>query len=301
MRLRTVIASAVLATIAITAIILVAENGTRIPLQQRHKPDAALAVRMANLTTSRYVDVSVPASDGVTLRGWYFEPASWNRGAVILLHGVADNRQGVMAHASFLLKHGYAVLLPDARGHGESGGDSITYGWKERHDIKLWASWLIDEKRSERLYGLGESMGAAILIQASSIDPRIRALVAECAFSTFRDIAYYRVAQLVGLQQRAEWVFAPLIEPAFLYTRARYGVDLYQSSPTAALRLSNTPVLLIHGTADTNIPSAHSERLGKVRPANTELWLVPSAVHTQAYGSGPQEYERRVLAWFQRF
>jgi len=301
MRSKTLIAGAAFCVLAVAAIVILAENGTRIPPQLRHQPDAALALKMARMTSSRHADVTVQAPDRSTLRAWYFEPASWNRRAVILLHGVADNREGVTAHGTFLLKNGYAVLLPDARGHGESDGDSISYGWRERHDVKLWTNWLAAEKHSESIYGLGESMGAAILIQASTVDPRIKAIVAECPFSTFRDIAYYRVAQLVGLHQRAEWVFAPLIEPAFLYTRARYSVDLYQSSPTDALRASTTPVLLIHGTADTNIPSTHSQLIGKARPANTELWLVPGAAHTQAYGRNPQEYESRVLQWFGRF
>lgn len=295
------IASAVLLVLGTAAAVILGEGGTRIPPQQRHKPDAALAARVARATTSQFEDATIQTPDHITLRAWYFQPAKWNGGAVILLHGVADTRAGVAGHAMFLLQNGYATLLPDARGHGESGGDSITYGWKERHDVKQWSEWLHSTKHTERLYGLGESMGAAILIQASVVEPRFHAIVAECSFSSFRDVAYYRVAQLAGFEQRAEWMFAPLIEPAFLYTRTRYHVDLDQSSPVGALRFSHTPVLLIHGTADSNIPFSHSQVLGRTRPANTELWLVSGAVHTQAHHREPEEYERRVLEWFHRF
>jgi fermentation-respiration switch protein FrsA (DUF1100 family) len=77
-------------------------------------------------------------------------------------------------------------------------------------------------------------------------------------------------------------------------------VNLGQASPVDALRQSTTPVLLIHGTADTNIPPAHSELLARARPANTDLWLVPGAIHTQAHAAQPEEYERRVLEWFEQ-
>src|SRR5271157_463508 len=66
--------------------------------------------------------VAVTAGDGVTLRAWSIRPRAGNGDAVILLHGVADNRAGMLGNADMLLGHGYAVLLPDARAHGDSGG-----------------------------------------------------------------------------------------------------------------------------------------------------------------------------------
>jgi fermentation-respiration switch protein FrsA (DUF1100 family) len=294
-RLLLICTAGVLSVLLIASMVL-AENGTRIPPQQRMEPDAALAAQVPH----HHESVHVQTPDGLILKAWYFRPASWNRSSVILLHGVADTRSGVLGHAAFLLRNGYSTLLPDARGHGTSGGDSITYGLKERHNVKLWTDWLVQQAHSERIYGLGESMGAAILIQSTLVEPRIRAVVAECSFATFRGVAYYRVAQLMGLHRRAQWMFAPLIEPAFLYSRAKYDVNLGDASPVDALRQSTTPVLLIHGTADTNIPAAHSDMLARARPANTDLWLVPTAIHTQAHAAQPAEYERRVVEWFRR-
>jgi alpha-beta hydrolase superfamily lysophospholipase len=47
------------------------------------------------------------------------------RNAVILSRGLSDNRAGMMAYGQFFLRHGYDVLMPDARAHGVSG-DEIT-------------------------------------------------------------------------------------------------------------------------------------------------------------------------------
>src|SRR5262249_29960836 len=114
-------------------------------------------------------------------------------------------------------------------------------------------------------------------------------------------IAYYRVAQLFGLHSHAEWLFAPLIEPAFLYVHARYGFNLTDASPEAALRATKTPVLLIHGYADQNIPPSHTQALSRARQENIQYWMVVGALHTQAYSANPLEFERRVTQWFAKY
>jgi len=68
-------------------------------------------------------DVSLTARDGSMLRAWLIRPRSGNGNAVILLHGLADNRVGMTGYARLMLAHGFNVLLPDARAHGASGGD----------------------------------------------------------------------------------------------------------------------------------------------------------------------------------
>jgi alpha-beta hydrolase superfamily lysophospholipase len=68
-------------------------------------------------------DAEIPAADGAVLRGWLFRAAGENRKAVILLHGQADNRIGAIGYVPLFLKHGYDVLTPDLRAHGDSGGD----------------------------------------------------------------------------------------------------------------------------------------------------------------------------------
>ena len=86
-------------------------------------------------------DVSLTARDGSMLRAWLIRPRSGNGNAVILLHGLADNRVGMTGYARLMLAHGFNVLLPDARAHGASG-DLATYGLLERYDILDWFNWL---------------------------------------------------------------------------------------------------------------------------------------------------------------
>src|SRR5580693_7892727 len=86
--------------------------------------------------------VSIKANDGIQLRAWSLHQQNRAADAVILLHGMGDNRSGMAGYAELLLKHGYSVLLPDARAHGASGGELATYGLLERDDIRRWFEWL---------------------------------------------------------------------------------------------------------------------------------------------------------------
>src|SRR6185437_10212866 len=87
----------------------------RLPL--RHRQAIAAVVRTD--FSAELQDVAIIAADGVALKGWFVHPVDYNGNAVILLHGITDDREGVAGYAHLLLEHGYAVLLPDARGHGE--------------------------------------------------------------------------------------------------------------------------------------------------------------------------------------
>jgi hypothetical protein len=73
----------------------------------------SLARAIAAQNHAELADVAVTAEDGAMLRGWSMRPVNWNGDAVILLHGVADNRMGMLGYAELLLRHGYAVLLPN--------------------------------------------------------------------------------------------------------------------------------------------------------------------------------------------
>jgi hypothetical protein len=243
-------------------------------------------------------DVSLIARDGSTLRAWLNRPPDENGNAVILLHGLADNRIGMTGYAQLLLAHGFSVLLPDARAHGASGGNLATYGLLERYDILDWFYWLASTSHPHCIYGLGESMGAAQLLQSLAVGTNFCSVAAESSFANFREIAYDRVGQFFHVSR---WIgrfpLRPLVEVAFLRARWKYKLNMQTISPEDSVALSVVPVLLIHGQSDSNIPIRHS-RLIHARNPRTILWEVPNAEHCGAVSIAPQEFERRVLAQF---
>ncbi len=267
----------------------VCENALRVAPQWRSKAPPKVAGRVAGDGTWR--DVTIAASDGVELRAWWFEPVD-PHGVVVLLHGATDSRQDMMGHARMLLRNGYRVLAPDSRGHGESGGGIYTFGLKEVEDVRRWVAWIGEQSPGEPVYGLGESMGASILLLAAGKRVPFRAVVAESPFATFPLVARYR------MQQRVGWMGSLLAETAMLYARWRHGVDLRDASPIKVMHDINIPVLLVHGTADTHIPMEHSQLLAAANTTCTQLWSPKGCAHTAVLVQEPKEFEKRVLAWF---
>jgi uncharacterized protein len=264
---------------------------------QRAAIDSAAAIRRADRIGASLQEVAIASTDGTQLRGWFLRPAHPNGDAAILLHGVGDSRQGMLGLAEMCLDRGYSVLLPDCRGHGLSGGVP-SYGVREADDVALWGEWLRSHAKPACLFGLGQSMGASILLQATGKLP-FRAVVAEAPFSGFRQIGYIRVGQFFGT---GAWlgkiVLRPAVELAFLYGRMRYGVWLPDASPETAAASNRVPILLIHGLADTNIPVGESEKISARNPGCILLWRVPHAGHCGARGAAGAEFDRRVLEWF---
>ncbi len=284
------------------AVVTLAENGLRLPPHLRAVPEQKLALAVGAKSGARLDAAEIVSADGLRLRGWYFEPKQANGDTVLLLHGVADSRRGVMRHAEFLLRYGYGVLAADSRGHGSSEGTLFSYGIREVDDVGRWVNWLFDQKQIRRLHGLGVSMGAAILLQTLERDSRFAALVADSPFATFREVAYDRINLVLGTRNTP---LAPLcwglLTPAFVYTSWKMGINLNHASPLRALSASNVPVLLMHSPADVNIPVSHSRKLRTARDANLEFWEMPEVRHGEALRQLGPQYEQRVLDWFDRY
>lgn len=265
------------------------------PIRQSEERNAGAA---AQLDSVKFRDVELVTEDGTFLRAWFMRPQETNGNAVILLHGVSDNRLGMYGYGRWLLQNHYSVLLPDARHHGNSGG-LTTYGIKEANDIHQWVDWIETNEHPHCVYGLGESMGAAELLESLTREPRFCAVIAESPFATFREVAYARFGRPF---HTGSWLgrtfFRPTVEVGFLYVRLRYGLNMEDASPERAVVSSKVPVLLIHGLNDRNIPPYHSDLIEARNPGSVVVWKVPGAVHTGAYQAAPEEFNRRVLGWF---
>ena len=243
-------------------------------------------------------DVSITVPDGSKLAGWLVKPSHPKGNAALLLHGLGDNRLGMTGYAEMLVARGFIVLLPDARAHGASGGTLATFGLLEREDIRSWTQFLAREAGTRCVYGLGESMGAAQMLQALGSGAEFCSVIAESPFSNFREIAYDRMGQPFHL---GPWVgrtiLRPIVEVAFLRARWKYGLDMERVAPEDTVASAHVPVLLVHGQMDGNIPVRHSRRIHQ-RDPKTVLWEVPGADHCGALAVAPNEFERWLVKWF---
>lgn len=240
----------------------------------------------------------VRAPDGAELRGWKVVPPDPNGDWVLLLHGIADNRTGVLGPAQFLLRHGYSVVMMDSRAQGRSGGDMVTYGWKEKYDTVAIVKALESTEHVRHLGALGISLGAAIALQSAAVEPKIEAVVAEDPFASLREVSYdyagLHVSPFLG-----ETLFRPAAVAALHELAERGGFSPDDVSPVKSVAARAFPVLLICGTRDRTIPCRHAERIYRAARGPKELWIVKGAGHAAALGTAPVQYERKVIAFLQ--
>jgi len=244
-------------------------------------------------------DFQVTASDGVLLRGWTVRTPNFNGDWVLLFHGVSDNRTGMIGQAALLLRHGYGVVMMDARAHGESGGSMATYGWLERSDTHAIVDALYSTEMPHKVFALGSSMGAAIALQSGAVEPRIEGVVAESSFSDLREVTF----DYAGLHW-SPWLGKTLFRPGtwtvISTAQQEGGFSVDDVSPEKSVTLRPYPVLLICDGLDRIIPCRHSRRIFKAATGPKELWEVPGANHASALGTDPSQYESRVISFFDR-
>jgi uncharacterized protein len=271
-----------------------------------HPPRRALTPELVSQADAAFArvhstreDFEAVASDGVRLRGWKVRATTpmvtgdW----VLLYHGQADNRVGMLGQAEMLLRNGDSVVMMDARGHGTSEGAMVTYGWNERNDSHAIVDALLAAEHPHCLFASGESMGAAVALQSAGVEPRIEAVAAESAFRDLREVSYdfagFYTSALLG-----KTLFRPIAYLAVRGGEREGGFRAEDVSPEKAVAARPFPVLLICGLEDRNIPPRHTQAINAAASGRKEMWLVPGAGHTQAQGRAPEEFERRVTQFF---
>jgi len=276
------------------------DGSFRRPSTAAFVPPPLMATEVARPIGASWQAVSVTSGDGTRLRGWLFQPALPNRRAVLLMHETGGTRLNMLADVGWLLRRGYTCLTPDGRGHGQSGGKLVTAGLLEGADVVRWADYLRQERGAEAVFGLGHSLGASSLIHGLALGAGLRGIVADSTGAnvpTRYELLGERYHLPARLVQPLLWL---IVEPALWNTRWRYGVDLRRISPVDWIRRVDAPVLLVHGEDDRFIPIAEARRIRDANPAWVSMWEVPGAGHVTAATERPAEYQRRVLAWFER-
>ena len=237
--------------------------------------------------------VAIQSDGGATLSGWWLPARRPGGGAVVLMHGVWENRLSLVKRATVLNENGFAVLLFDFQGHGGSGGRHITYGHLESLDAAAAGGFVRRRVPDERVGAIGVSLGgAAALLGAKPLD--VDGLVIE---SVYADIDSALVNRLrVGLGRFAGPLFAPVLGPAFkVLLPPILGVTPNQLRPIDHVANVRAPLLVASGTADDRTPIAEAEAVFRKAPEPKRFWAVPDAAHVDLERHDPDEYWRTVL------
>jgi uncharacterized protein len=233
--------------------------------------------------------------DGTPLAGWFIPAGEGPAPAVILLHGYGRSRAELLPHADYLHRAGYHVLMMDFRGRGESGGGAVTLGAKEPLDVRGAVSYALTrpEVDPQRIALQGVSLGASSGILAMADEPHVAAIVAESPFTDMSSTIARSFEHYIDLPS---FPFAPITQ--FIVER-RLGVDADDVRPIDAIpRIGARPVFVIEDSADQDMPEHSGSRLYAAATGPKEYWLIEGTGHAGGYKAYPEEYARRVIAFY---
>ena len=220
------------------------------------------------------------------LKGWYIE--SKNGAAVIAFPGRAASQK----RAKMMADHGYGVLLFDRRGEGESDGDPNIFGWQGERDVHAAVRFLQSrpDVDPERIGGIGLSVGGEMMMEAAAESGELKAIVSEGGSGrSVRDALANDDAPFAVLFQAistsATAVFTGNLPPRSLESLAP---EIQGAS------------FFVYGEQGQPVEEPANEAFHAAAPEPKELWEVPGSGHMKGIEAQPEEYERRVVAFFDR-
>lgn len=249
-----------------------------------HRPRAV--VPAANMGTP-YEHVTLRTREGLDLAAWYVP--SRNGAAVISF----PTRKGKLPQARMLVRHGFGVLLLDARGYDGSDGDSNVFGWGAAKDIDAAVAWLRKQPdvHDGRVGGIGFSVGGEMMLEAAADNAGLRAVVSEGAGA--RSIREDLIRGPRG------WLVVPQAAVQTTALAVLSGTAPPPSLERLVRRISPRPLYLISAGRSSAGEDLNLDYFRSASEPKT-LWKIPEAHHVGGFQARPREYERRVIKFFER-
>lgn len=208
---------------------------------------------------------------------------------VICFHGyTGEGLSNHVAIGDYFLKQGYAMLLPDARAHGESEGEYIGFGCLDRQDALYWINWAIQkcgEDVSILLYGT--SMGGATVLMASGLKlpANVKGIVSDCGFTSPKEVFTHVLNHMYHLPA------FPAIQGADLINKKYAGYGMDECNAKREVQKAQVPILFIHGSADTFVPCSMCDEIYENCRSPKRKLIIEGASHAESYYKDMETYE----------
>ncbi len=243
-------------------------------------------------------DVSITSFDGLKLHATYFPAVedgehgniSDVKKAVICFHGyTGEGLSNHVAIADYFLKRGYAMLMPDARAHGESEGEYIGFGCLDRQDALGWINWMIQELGEDvKIMLHGTSMGGATVLMTSGLElpANVKGIVSDCGFTSPKEVFTYVLNHMYHLPA------FPAIQGADLLNKKLAGYGMDECNAKYEVEKAKVPILFIHGSADTFVPCSMCHEIYGHCSSPKRKVIIEGAAHAESYYKDMETYEK---------
>ncbi len=242
-------------------------------------------------------DAYITAFDGLKLHAIFKEQSSkW----VIIQHGYASRAKDMNRTAKMFYEQSYSVLVPDARGHGESEGKYIGMGWHDRKDLAAWVSHIISKDPGAQIVLYGISMGGAAVMMYSgeALPSNIKGIIEDCGYSSVRSEFYYQLSSAFKLPG---FIALFIMFFADIFTRILAGYSINDGVSTDELKKAKLPMLFLHGESDKFVPFFMLDEVyNAAASADKQKLSFPNAGHGGSAASNPELYRNTVLGFTSR-
>lgn len=213
---------------------------------------------------------ALPTERGA-IRGWMLRAAREPRLTVVLAHGWQSHAGDMLGWAAPIVQAGYHVIVYDTLGHGESDPSEYTSIRHFLEDLRAVIAFVQRNVDATGVVVMGHSMGGAAALLAAMDMPGVRGVIAAAAPTD-------------PLEITREWIDARGLPGPLLVSLMRpFWAPIVKASypdvqPIRKIGGIKVPILLIHGTADRQVPVHHARRLAEANPA-AQIEVLEGADH----------------------
>ena len=251
------------------------------------------------VANQNFEEMELKSRDGLKLKGYFLKAKQPTNKLVVFAHGYLGRGSDMGLYGQYYYEElGYNVFTADARGHGQSEGDYVGFGWHDRLDYVDWVDMLIDKLGSDTeiiMHGL--SMGASTVLMTSGekLPENVKAVVADSPYTSVYDMFSYQMKRMFHLPA------FPILDTTSLVTKARAGYTLRGASALKQVKKTDLPILYIHGNADTFVPTRLAEELYENSNDKAELLKVDGAGHGEAFVIENERYRDTLQAFLNKY
>ncbi|WAW99315.1 alpha/beta hydrolase [Streptococcus gallolyticus] len=235
---------------------------------------------------------------GLKQDAWYVPAETATNKTVIVVHGFTNDKEDMKPYAWMFHELGYNVLMPDNMSHGDSEGQIIGYGWNDRLNVIKWAELLVEQNSDSEITLFGVSMGAATVMMASgeeSLPDQVVNIIEDCGYSSVWDELKYQAKEMYNLPA------FPILYEVSAISKIRAGFSYGQASSVNQLKNNTRPVLFIHGSDDTFVPTSMVYKNYQATQGEKELYIVKGVGHAKSFETDPQAYIEKISTFLKKY
>jgi hypothetical protein len=213
---------------------------------------------------------------------------------ILMFHGYAACKAGLLPESKALHELGYAILLVDFHGSGGSGGSDTSVGFAEAEDVAAAVAYARRRWRQRPLLLYGQSMGSAAVLRAIAIHGvNAQAIMLECPFDRLLSTVENRFTAM-GLPS---FPFARLL---VFWGGVQCGFPAFTHNPVDYAQHVQCPVLLLHGRQDQRVSAAQAQRIFDRFPGAKQIELFDGVAHGSLFAAKPEQWARAVSQFLHR-